>query len=162
MASKIREDVCKAFDNYFCSDGGLIIAFGEMMRHYIQEHDPAHVTDIENNEVCDCYIEASKMISDAWNYMRSCYLGMGDYDLEDAVSLEQTKGHDLSVLVAMGVERRAAELYEDNLQKALTIPRSEYEYVLATAMAEVNAAHGSVPAYMRKIGNMLLEKYSKK
>lgn len=162
MASKIREDICKAFDNYFCSDGGLIIAFGEMMRHYILEYDPAHVTDIENNEVCDCYLLASKMISDSWNYLRSCYLGMGDYDLEEAVSLERTKGHDLSVLVAMGVERRAAEVYEDNLQKALTIPRSEYEYILATAMAEVNAIHGSVPAYMRKIGNMLLEKYSKK
>lgn len=162
MASKIREDVCKAFDDYFCSDGGLIIAFGEMTRHYIQEHDPAHVTDIDNKDVCDCYLLASKMISVAWSYMRSCYLGMGDYDLEETVSLERTKGHDLSVLVAMGVERRAAEMYEDNLQKALTMPRSEYEYVLATAMSEVNAAHGSVPAYMRKIGNILLEKYSKK
>ena len=87
---------------------------------------------------------------------------MGDYDLEEAVSLERTKGHDLSVLVAMGVERRAAELYEDNLQKDLTMPRSEYEYVLATAMAEVNAANGSVPTYMRKIGSILIEKHSKK
>ena len=162
MTSKIREDVCKAFDNYFCTDGGLIIAFGEMMRHYILEHDPAHVVDIDDNDVCDCYLLASKLISDSWSYMRSCYLGMGDYDLEEAASLERTKGHDLSVLVAMGVERRAAEMYEDNLQKDLTMPRSEYEYVLATAMAEVNAAHGSVPAYMRKIGNTLLEKYSKK
>lgn len=161
MTSKIREDVCAAFDNYFCTDGGLIIAFGEMMRHYIQGHDPAHVTDIDNKEICECYLEAAKLMSESWNYMRSCYLGMGDYDLEEVVSLENTKGHDLSVLVATGVERRAAEMYEDKLQKALTMPRSEYEYVLATAMAEVNAAHGSVPAYMRKIGNMLLDKYSK-